>query len=183
MGMFLAKLYIKSQNYEKASELLKQLQEEDPNDVEVNYELALCLAKMNLWEESLTYCKQVVTIDPTNVKGFNQYGLALYCTADHAEAIIQYEKALEIDPTYRTALNNLAYAYEKNGNIEKAMEKFTQYLDFLPANSTERDEIETHMELLKTKTGGPPPVESSEIPEVPVEPPAASVDEPVSEDK
>ena len=36
------------------------------------------------------------------------------------EAAYRWEKAVELDPTYAAAWNNLAIAYEQQGNFEKA---------------------------------------------------------------
>jgi tetratricopeptide (TPR) repeat protein len=151
VGIFLSKLYVKSQDYAKAIELLRAMAEHDPNNLEVFYELSLCLAKVGEWEETIKYCKRVIEIDPKYTKGYNQLGLAMYCTNRLEEAVDNYERALVIDPTYATAINNLAYTYEKMQKYEKAIEKFQMYLPYTEERPDEKTELEEHIELLKRK--------------------------------
>lgn len=151
VGTFLAKLYVKQQDYAKAIDLLRTMAELDPNNLEVFYELSLCLAKVGEWEETIRFCKRVIEIDPAYTKGYNQLGLAMYCTNRLEEAVENYNKALQIDPDYATAINNLAYTYEKMQQYDKAIKQFESYLRFTEERPDEKAEIEEHIELLKRK--------------------------------
>lgn len=156
-AIFLGKLCMKIQDFPKAIAILKDAVEQDPLNLEVNYDLALCLAKVGEWEDTIRYCKRVIEIDPGYAKAYNQLGLALYCTERLEEAVESYQTALRTDPCFSTALNNLAYTYEKMQNYEKAIEAFTEYLA-LKENQTsepmpieERMQVEEHITILKRK--------------------------------
>src|SRR5207245_9977079 len=51
------------------------------------------------------------------------------------EAIYRWEKAVEIDPTYAAAFNDLAIAYEHEGQLEKAREADEKAREIAPSNS------------------------------------------------
>src|SRR4030081_1952354 len=51
------------------------------------------------------------------------------------EAIYRWEKAVQIDPTYAAALNDLAVAYEHEGQLAKAREAYEKALALDPNNA------------------------------------------------
>jgi Tfp pilus assembly protein PilF len=51
------------------------------------------------------------------------------------EAIYRWEKAVEIDPTYAAAFNDLAVAYEHEGQLEKARQAYEKALKLEPDNT------------------------------------------------
>ncbi len=50
------------------------------------------------------------------------------------EAIFRWERAIDIDPTYAEAWNNLAIAFEQQGDLDKAREAYETALDLAPNN-------------------------------------------------
>jgi Tfp pilus assembly protein PilF len=61
------------------------------------------------------------------------------------EAIYRWEKAAELDPTYAAAFNNLAIAYEHEGQLDKARKAYEKALELNPSNT----EIKQNFELFK----------------------------------
>ena len=51
------------------------------------------------------------------------------------EAIYRWEKAVELDPTYAAAFNDLAIAYEHEGQLEKARKAYEKALELDPNNT------------------------------------------------
>ena len=51
------------------------------------------------------------------------------------EAIYRWERAVEIDPTYAAAYNNLAIAYEQDGDLEKARAAYERALALDPGDT------------------------------------------------
>ena len=49
------------------------------------------------------------------------------------EAIYRWERATQIDPTYAAAHNNLAIAYEHEGDLMKARAAYEKALELEPA--------------------------------------------------
>jgi Tfp pilus assembly protein PilF len=50
------------------------------------------------------------------------------------EAIAKFERAADIDPTYHAAWNNLAIAYEQQGDLDKASKAYERALKLDPDN-------------------------------------------------
>jgi Flp pilus assembly protein TadD len=63
------------------------------------------------------------------------------------EAIYRWEKAVEIDPTYAAAHNDLAIAYEHEGQLDKARKAYEKALDLDPNNVQIRQNFELFKEI------------------------------------
>src|SRR6186997_360033 len=63
------------------------------------------------------------------------------------EAIYRWERATQIDPTYGAAFNNLAVAYEHEGQLEKAGEAYERALKLEPNNAMVRQNFELFKEI------------------------------------
>jgi len=63
------------------------------------------------------------------------------------EAIYRWEKAAEIDPTYAAAFNDLAIAYEHEGQLDKARKAYDKALELEPNNSQIRQNYELFKEI------------------------------------
>ena len=63
------------------------------------------------------------------------------------EAIYRWEKAVEIDPTYAAAFNDLAVAYEHEGQLDKARKAYEKALEVEPNNAQIRQNYELFKEI------------------------------------
>ena len=63
------------------------------------------------------------------------------------EAIYRWEKAIALDPTYAAAHNNLAVAYEQDGQFEKAQLAYTMALELDPGNPRIRENFDLFREI------------------------------------
>ena len=63
------------------------------------------------------------------------------------EAIYRWEKAVELDPTYAAAHNDLAIAYEHEGQLEKARKSYERALELDPNNAEIRQNFELFKEI------------------------------------
>jgi Flp pilus assembly protein TadD len=61
------------------------------------------------------------------------------------EAIYRWQKATELDPTYAAAYNDLAIAYEHEGQLDKARKAYEKAVELDPNNS----QIQQNFELFK----------------------------------
>ncbi len=63
------------------------------------------------------------------------------------EAIYRWEKAVELDPTYAAAFNDLAIAYEHEGQLDKARRAYEKAMALEPNNSQIRQNFELFKEI------------------------------------
>jgi Tfp pilus assembly protein PilF len=63
------------------------------------------------------------------------------------EAIYRWEKAVELDPTYAAAFNDLAVAYEHEGQLDKARKAYEKAIEIEPNNSQIRQNYELFKEI------------------------------------
>jgi Flp pilus assembly protein TadD len=63
------------------------------------------------------------------------------------EAIYRWEKAVELDPSYAPAYNDLAIAYEHEGDLDKAKKAYEKALDLDPNNMQIRQNYELFKEI------------------------------------
>jgi Tfp pilus assembly protein PilF len=63
------------------------------------------------------------------------------------EAIYRWEKAVEIDPTYAAAFNDLAVAYEHEGQLAKARKAYEKAVELDPNNALIRQNYELFREI------------------------------------
>jgi type IV pilus assembly protein PilF len=62
-------------------------------------------------------------------------------------AIYRWEKAVQVDPTYAAAFNDLAIAYEHEGQLDKARKAYEKALALEPNNSQIRQNYELFKEI------------------------------------
>ena len=70
------------------------------------------------------------------------------------EAIYRWEKAVELDPTYAAAFNDLAIAYEHEGQLEKARKAYEKALEIDPNNTQIRQNYELFKEINDRTSSG-----------------------------
>ena len=76
-----------------------------------------------------------------------EFGISVAQRGLWREAIYRWEKAVEIDPTYAAAFNDLAIAYEHEGQLEKARKAYEKALELDPNNAEIRQNFELFKEI------------------------------------
>ena len=74
-----------------------------------------------------------------------EFGITVAQKGLWREAIYRWERAVQIDPKYAEALNDLAIAYEHEGDLEKARMAYEKALNLQPDNA----QIKQNYELFK----------------------------------
>jgi type IV pilus assembly protein PilF len=71
------------------------------------------------------------------------------------EAIYRWERATQIDPTYAAAFNNLAIAYEHEGQLDKARAAYEKATELDPSNTLIKQNFDLFKEINdRTKKDG-----------------------------
>ena len=76
-----------------------------------------------------------------------EFGIAVAQKGLWREAIYRWERATQIDPSYAAALNNLAIAYEHEGQLDKARKAYEKALELAPNNAQIRQNYELFREI------------------------------------
>jgi Flp pilus assembly protein TadD len=76
-----------------------------------------------------------------------EFGIAVAQRGLWREAIYRWERAAEIDPTYAAAHNNLAIAYEHEGDLAKARVAYEKALQLEPDNTLIKQNYELFREI------------------------------------
>ena len=76
-----------------------------------------------------------------------EFGIAVAQRGLWREAIYRWERAVQIDPKYAEALNDLAIAYEHEGDLEKARVAYEKALELEPNNALIKQNYELFKEI------------------------------------
>lgn len=76
-----------------------------------------------------------------------EFGISVAQRGLWREAIYRWERATQIDPTYAAAHNNLAIAYEHEGDLPKARAAYEKALELEPDNVLIKQNYELFKEI------------------------------------
>src|SRR5947208_8150490 len=85
--------------------------------------------------------------DKGDAKSQVDFGISVAQRGLWREAIYRWEKAVEADPTYAAAFNDLAIAYEHEGQLDKARQAYEKALAIEPNNAQIRQNYELFKEI------------------------------------
>ena len=104
--------------------------------------VALCLALL-----STTVVAPLSADTRESAKAEAQFGVDVAQRGLWREAIYRWERAVEIDPTYAAAFNNLAVAYEHEGQMDKARQAYEKAVSLDPENIQIRQNYDLFKEI------------------------------------
>jgi Tfp pilus assembly protein PilF len=85
--------------------------------------------------------------DRDEAKKHVEFGIQVAQKGLWREAIFRWERATKIDPTYAAAHNNLAIAYEHEGELDKARASYEKALELDPDNALIKQNYELFKEI------------------------------------
>jgi Tfp pilus assembly protein PilF len=104
--------------------------------------LLLCTALVGLGMAGTSYADA-----RSDARAEVDFGVNVAARGLWREAIYRWEKAVQIDPTYAAAYNDLAVAYEHEGNLPKARDAYEKALKIEPNNAQIRQNYELFKEI------------------------------------
>ena len=102
---------------------------------------------------ALVACAATVAASPSfadtksEAKSQVEFGINVAQRGLWREAIYRWEKATELDPSDAAAYNDLAVAYEHEGQLEKARKAYEKAIELDPNNSQVRQNYELFKEI------------------------------------
>lgn len=131
---------------QKAIDIYIKLLEFQPGNFDAALAASVAYSKMGDWENAITYCNLALELKPKSYEANSQMGLILYCSDNMPECIAYYEKTMKIKRDYKIHLN-LAYAYEKAGKLDDAIQLFKETLTKF-SNFPQKEEVRKHVRQL-----------------------------------
>ena len=102
---------------------------------------------------ALAACGALVAASPSfadaksDAKSQVEFGISVAQRGLWREAIYRWQKATEIDPSYAAAYNDLAIAYEHEGQLDKARKAYEKAIELDPNNTQVRQNYELFKEI------------------------------------
>jgi len=108
---------------------------------------------MNVRVALIVACVATVSASPSfadvrgDAKSQVEFGISVAQRGLWREAIYRWEKAAELDPTYAAAFNDLAIAYEHEGQFAKARKAYEKAIELDPNNALVRQNYDLFKEI------------------------------------
>lgn len=134
---------------QKALDIYLKLLEIQPGNFDAALAASVAYSKMGDWNNARTYCDLALELKPNSYDANSQMGLVLYCSDNMSESIAFYERAMKLKKDYKIYLN-LAYAFEKAGKIDDAIQLFKETLTKF-TNFPKKEEVRKHVRQLMEK--------------------------------
>lgn len=102
----------------------------DPDNVDLNHQIAIVLRNLGQYDLSLKYFQRTLALNPKFSEARNNLG-TLYLLMERWDPAIACFKEAVSDILYNTpqyAYNNMGYAYYRKGDYDRAVEYYTQAL-------------------------------------------------------
>jgi Tfp pilus assembly protein PilF len=105
--------------------------------------VAACLAFLSISSAWPVYAADA----RASAKAEAEFGVDVAQRGLWREAIYRWERAIELDPTYAAAFNNLAVAYEHEGQLDKARQTYEKAIGIDPNNAQIRQNYDLFKEI------------------------------------
>ncbi len=131
--------YLKAENYEKGTELLKQLTRRAPSYTAPYINLAMAYEKMGKLPEAEQSIKKALELEPGHPIANTEYALLCRKAGRFAEAREVYEQTLKRYPTFLPARKNLGILCDMYlRDLECALTQYRAYSAAVPDDETVR---------------------------------------------
>lgn len=121
-------------NYSEGMVILQKLLEDEPEDVDILYNLGMCYSEMGLLKKSIETLEMCVQLAPGLDNALVALGFSYYQSGANEKAAELFGRALEIDPDNVYALKNMGALHNKNGDPEQALQCYKKADDLMPDN-------------------------------------------------
>lgn len=120
--------------FESAIEVIREAIDIMGENIDFYWLQLQSFASMDEKKEVIKLADKIQKMDPLNAESWYRLGIAFQEINDLDKAIDAFEYAYSLDGTSRNNIMSLVYAYEKNGNYNKALEKIKDFLHLYPDN-------------------------------------------------
>ena len=124
--------YFEKEDYISALDILLNLTEENKNNPNILYFLAVVKSKMGEYDSAIPLFKEVINIKKDHIEAHYNIALCLQNQNNNNEALNYYQKVIELNPFLSEAYNNIAVIYNILGKYEEAEKAFRMAVKLKP---------------------------------------------------
>ncbi len=142
---------VNQQKWQQAGALLEEAVNEDPQFASAHIYLAHCYSNLEKDKEAAPHYRRAFELADTTSDRERYFILGSYYqkhVKDQVKAIAAYEVLVRLYPDDYWGMNNLAFAYERDGRWEDAAELFGHRADIRPRHFLVNFQAERHLGLL-----------------------------------
>ncbi len=139
----LGKLYLVSEDAEKAKAEFMKAIELKPDYTDASIQMALIYERENNTEEAIRQMGSLANADPFNPEVLFQLGRLYFNNNQIDEAITQFERVISLMPNHSNAHYSLGVAYQKKGEKTKALQEFEKVQELNPGNTDVQAKIKS----------------------------------------
>ena len=139
----LGKLYLVSDDAEKAKAEFMKAIELKPDYTDALIQTALIYERENNTEEAIRQMGSLANADPFNPEVLFQLGRLYFNNNQIDEAITQFERVIILMPNHSNAHYSLGVAYQKKGEKTKALQEFEKVQELNPGNADVQEKIKS----------------------------------------
>ncbi len=123
---------LKLGNYSEGMVILQKLLEDDPDNIDILYNLGMCYSEMGLLNKSIELLEKCRLIAPEFTNALVALGFSYHQAGSDEKAMRTSLKALEQEPDNFYALKNLGSLYNKKGDPDNAIKSFNRANTIMP---------------------------------------------------
>ncbi len=133
-----AQEHMRTNDYTNAEIACKKALQINPNNWEVQLEMAMIRDGQGKLNEAISYCREAVRINSKSGNAHSLLGFLLWKANNHKEGMIHLSKAVTLDPEDANSQIRLSQALLDQGNINEALSHLTKAASLKPDDRTLR---------------------------------------------
>jgi len=112
---------LQEKQFQRARNILEELNKESPEDVDILYNLGMCYTELNESERAIKTLQRLLQLAPDHSNAYVALGFACLKKNQIDKAKEAFLKALDLDPNNSFAMRNLGGLWGKSGDNIKAL--------------------------------------------------------------
>ncbi|MEJ2613822.1 MAG: tetratricopeptide repeat protein [Ignavibacteriaceae bacterium] len=126
--------HFQKRDYKSSEDILLKLKEEDENNADVLYFLAVVKSKLGDFVSAIPLFEEVVKIKREHTEAYYNLALCQHNLNKNEEALKNYKKVIELNPFLSEAHNNIAIIYKNMNKFDEAEKAFRMAVKVKPDN-------------------------------------------------
>ncbi len=131
---------------------LKNALEADPNNYDLNVQMANSNFDIGRFQEAIKYYRKAITLQDENANVVIDMGVSYFNLNMMDSALFFMDKALELQPDHPQGLYNIGIVYYNIGDFDKALKNWERLIQ-THSDSREAQSAKQFVEQLKKQTG------------------------------